>query len=45
MATNKDLDRIASVIKLPFIKQFIYNTSFDAIKHGADMIKFFTKSY
>ncbi len=45
MLNNKDLDRISSILKLPLIKHLIYNTPFDVIKHGADMIKFFTKSY
>ncbi|OCL27167.1 hypothetical protein U472_06735 [Orenia metallireducens] len=39
--SNKDLDRLLSFLKLPGIKQFIYNNPFFKVKYGAFIAKFY----
>jgi len=41
--SNKDLDRLLAFLKLPCIKQFIYNNPFFKIKHGAFLAKLYNK--
>ncbi|HAN10317.1 MAG TPA: dehydrogenase [Clostridiales bacterium] len=44
MATNKGYDNAFTVVSQPGIRQLIYNTSIDVVKHGANIVKFLTKN-